>query len=212
MNNYGLPGATAGLLGFAPEHGGLKATVIPADAHPAGAGLTVLRFVRQLVKDHAVTDASERVSRINVHFPEAEGDPDPEEIAALKRWAAPGTNPDWPVTWWTLLAKTLGDPDAILTAGHMASAHEFAVDSLHCEWGYVVNFADQVIEVYRGYQTEPPTAGRWAGEEFPEDRAVRDARRAEHGRDFYAINEVARLPFGDLPTDEAFLTHLDHLL
>lgn len=204
---YGVVGATAGLLGFSPTHGGLKATVIPANAYPASAGVTVLRFVRQLVKDHAVDEAADRVKQLVVHVPDLDGDPEPEDVAALKVWAAPGTNPEWHMDWWTLLARTLGNPDAILTSGHLVSAADFAGDSLFCEWGYVINFRSQELEVYRGLQTVPPLAGRWAGGEDMEEQVIREERYRETGRDYFAINEVARFSFSNLPTDEAFVTH-----
>jgi hypothetical protein len=180
-----------GLLGFAVD-GELKASYVNDGSYPGGVGLAVLRFVRQLVKDKAVDAAAARVRELRLvdqEHPASEKD-----MQALRKWTdmevgvtpARGAMP----TWYQLLRRTQGDPDAILSAGYLENASDFALDVVWCEWGWVVDFDKQTIEVYRmidDYGSEAQ-AGRWQGYE--------------------ALDLVRTFAFNDLPSDEAFLTHL----
>jgi len=97
--------------------------------------------------------------------------------------------------WYALLRNTQGDPAAILLAGFYEDASSFPHDSLFCEWAYVVDFDEGVFEVYQGFQTSPPTEGRWVdleGESYP-------------GLDeqYFPVQRIARWAFGEIPADIA---------
>ena len=47
----------------------------------------------------------------------------------------------------------------------MLTARDFINSSLFCEWGYIVNFDTQELEVYRGFQEERHDKGRYAAKE-----------------------------------------------
>lgn len=68
----------------------------------------------------------------------------------------------------------------------------FALDSLFCEWAYVVDLDREMLEVYAGFQKETPKFGRWAGQR-------------EDGSEYGAVNMVAEFPIKDLPTDAEFV-------
>jgi hypothetical protein len=202
---------TRGLIGFAVG-GEVKLAYNHWDSYPDGLGVKVLSFVRQLVKDGAVDDAAQRVRDLKVVTDETPVTP--ADVQALKRWAnttVGGPTETGAPSWYQLLRETQGDPDAILTAGYLEDSSEFALDSLFCEWGYVINFDDKVLEVYRGFQQKPPTAGRWAGQEDPEAKAQREQQLARLGSGYYPINEIARFGFDELPTVEAFVVHVEGL-
>lgn len=68
--------------------------------------------------------------------------------------------------------------------------HDFARNSLFCEWAYVLDLDEGVFEVYQGFQQTPPTKGRWVG---------------QSGSDGYEpVELVASWPFTALPTDDEF--------
>lgn len=198
---------TRGLLGFVAD-GQLKAAYNHFDSYPAGLGSDVLAFVRQIVvTDGAVDIAAQRVRDLRVvtdETPVTDSD-----IEALKPWTNTrvGIGAGGRPSWYQLLRETQGDPGAILSSGHLEDGSDFALSSLHCEWGYVIDFDTRTLEVYRGFQQKPPTAGRWVGQADEEGMAE---GRARLGQVYYPINRVAAFAFDALPELDAFVAQVSH--
>lgn len=101
--------------------------------------------------------------------------------------------------WYCLLRNTQGDIDAILDCGYLEDAGDFPLDSLFCEWGYLVDFDQRRFEVYEGFRKEPPARGRWAHQ-----RGDRDPLPT--GDTYHPVELIADWPLGALPaTLEEFL-------
>ncbi len=77
---------------------------------------------------------------------------------------------------------------------------EFALDSLFCEWAYVVDLDRGVLEAYEGFQKEAPKAGRWAGQHQKVDEG--DSPR------YYAVELKGEWPLNDLPSNDEFCAAL----
>lgn len=77
---------------------------------------------------------------------------------------------------------------------------DFALDSLFCEWAYVVDLDRDVFEVYEGFQKSAPKRGRWAGQQVTDD--VRPT-------EYYAVEMVGEFKVSELPSDEDFCAALD---
>lgn len=104
-------------------------------------------------------------------------------------------------SWYELLRDAQGDLDATLDAGVMIDAGDFPLDSLYCEWGYLIDLDRRKLEVYQGFQKASPTAGRWAGRE-----ALDDDRYRRLGHNYYPCNRIVEFDLGALPGDkEEFL-------
>lgn len=188
--------STRGFVGFVAD-GQEKVTYNHSDSYPDWLGLNVYRFVAQLMKDGAVEEAAKRVRELTV-VKESGPAPTPDQVAALRRWANTSVSTRDLTDWYVLLRETQGDPDAILTAGYLIDGSDFPLDSLFAEWGYVIDFDAKTLDVYRGFQKEPPAEGRWVGKEGREG--------------YHPVNRIASYPFDQLPGSEAsFVDRLNRL-
>ena len=70
---------------------------------------------------------------------------------------------------------------------------EFAKDSLFCEWAYVIDLDRNMFEVYKGFQKQPVSKGRFASS-APSDSW------------YYPVALVAEYELGDLPSEEDMIT------
>ena len=70
---------------------------------------------------------------------------------------------------------------------------EFAADSLFCEWAYVIDFDQNVFEVYKGFNTSGSAVGRFA--DLP----------TEPGSEYQPVTLIKSYPLDDLPSFEEFL-------
>ena len=93
--------------------------------------------------------------------------------------------------WYSVLRHTQGDPAKVLEAGLYEPNLDFPLDSLFCEWGYVIDLDMRQFEVYEGFRTRPTTAGRWAGRS--------PGSRAPLGETYFPIELVASYGFDELP-------------
>jgi hypothetical protein len=108
----------------------------------------------------------------------------------------------------------------MLACNYIYDGAYFPLDSLFCEWAYIVDFDQEHFEVYRGFQKELPKLGRWAGRPTAEEdaRAHEDHLKwcAENDREpwrpleseYKAVELVAEWPFDHLPSAEEFVSSL----
>lgn len=205
--------STRGVMGFVIE-GEEKISYNHSDSYPDGLGLTTLAFLRET--DLAlVRELADKLRAVGKRKPTQA---QIKQLAQYTDSMVDGSNEN---SWYQLLRHTQGDWKAILDSGYIESVDYFPLDSLFCEWGYVVDLDRDVLEVYRGFQKWVPTTGRWAGRPTQEEdievykQHLKEAKKA--GRDpwrpevseFKAIALVGSFPLFDLPTDEDFLAACD---
>lgn len=229
---------TRGTIGFIINEQE-KLTYNHYDSYPAGIGIRVLAFLRE----HTVEELrplAEALKVVDDREPAT-----PEQILELRgstNWkvqqysmAGPqpeDVSPDSPdglptedVSWYNLLRETQGDLDAILRVGYMEDNHSFPLDSLFCEWAYVIDLDRSVLEVYQGFQKELPKSGRWKGRPTAKEDAQSHKEHLawcrKNGREpyrpkvseFKAVALIGTFPLGDelhpLPSDEEFVALLD---
>jgi hypothetical protein len=102
--------------------------------------------------------------------------------------------------WYSVLPQ--GDPEASLRLGVMSDDRLFPGDSLFCEWAYVINLDTGFFEVYKGFQAEPHSAGRFA----------RLAPLEAVGNTYYPVKMVAAYSLTELPSSEQFLSDLNEIV
>lgn len=192
---------TRGFVGFVAD-GKETITYNHWDSYPEGVGKDVLHFARQCEGTNffRIKEAAANLKHVSDDVP-----PTRDQVAELVNYAnldVSTGNVD--AEWYVLLRETHGKPDAILKCGYAEHAPEWPLDSLFCEWGYLLDFDRMTLEVYQGFQTSPPTEGRWANQE----RDNNELGRATGNR-YYAVQKVAEFRFDDLPTDEEFVAKLE---
>lgn len=181
---------TRGFVGFVAEG---RETIVynHSDSYPEELGINVLHYARG-IDDRAAAKAS---AAAIIHVSD-ETPPTEKQIDALSQYAnlSVGRRGDRP-DWYQLLRETQGDPAAILKAGHAEHFPEWPTDALYCEWGYLIDFDREVLEVYRGYQTAAHADGRF------HDRATTHAADGYH-----PVRLIASYSLDDLPTNERILS------
>jgi hypothetical protein len=186
---------TRGFLGFVVG-GELKMTYNHWDSYPESLGVTMLTWAT-LNRDGAnlkpeVVEQIRALRLVNEDTPPTGADR--EALGEFFEQLAGHTE----VGWYELLRATQGEPEMTLRAGVMIDNHEFALDSLFCEWGYLVDVDAGCFEVYRGFATSPPEHGRWAGKDATPDSSG-----------YYPVERVWAFGLAEAPTPEEFVKHLE---
>jgi hypothetical protein len=184
---------TRGLTGFVVNNQ-IKAGYQQFDSYPGGVGVEVLNFCRTLDKPDSLIELRKKVMALKV-VPE-NGNPTPEQFAELKKNGFADSGVSTGSDWYAALRNTQGKPAEILRSGFVTDSASFGNDSLFCEWAYVIDTDNNMLEVYKGFQTEKPETGRW-----------KDAEPSESfgDRKYYGVALVALYRLSALPTDEEFL-------
>lgn len=176
------------------------------DGYPTGQGVDVLDFLR--TADLENFKAEVRKLRFL-------SEDDKTEMAA--RWDKLGAKNGWATMEQS--EKFYADPKyAPLSRDVSASvlqliadgkvevlndSSDFALDSLFCEWAYVVDLDRDVLEVYEGFQKSAPMKGRWAGQ-------ANTSPEGTESPEYYAVEMVAEFKLAELPSNEDFVAAVQH--
>jgi hypothetical protein len=175
---------TRGLLGIVID-GQLKAWYNHYDSYPSGLGQAVSSAIGEILSGPRKKAKWLRLARELVSVPLEDSERPCSEILAETQWAktrktlekrldaekkrekkpweskSKAIEPD-SATVQQAVSGTTGNLLAALANGVTLDEAGFAADGLFCEWGYVVNFDDEKLEVYRGFYKTPHACGRFA--------------------------------------------------
>ena len=105
--------------------------------------------------------------------------PPPELIERYRTFWRDGSEHDeWEPDEWEFVFVHVDNGIAPFVDGrieHLPDAHEELADSLFCEWVYIVNLDEHVVECHTGFNREPGGSGRYA-ELGPDDRGYYGVR------------------------------------
>ena len=69
----------------------------------------------------------------------------------------------------------------------MAEANDFIKDSLFCEYGYIINLDDEVLELWVGWQDKPDETNRYGTKKYE-----------GYSSDYYPCKLVATYPLNEI--------------
>lgn len=149
---------TRGLYGI--RKGGVdKATYNHFDSYPSQLGDHFTRFCAALGAD-GLSKLFDRIELVDqVEKPMS----DQEAYCVERGWS----NSDAPESWYDSLRLLQGDFDAYLAAAgatgpvYMTDDADFIRDSLFCEYAYIANLDEGVLEFWAGFQKRPDPANRY---------------------------------------------------
>lgn len=145
-------------------------------------------WLRQVTKDKYWGNSLAAAVR-NLRMVDPDSVPTQEDIDRLSKYFNANVSQGVPQDWYALFRGTQGNPAEMLAAGVIEDEHDFPLDSLFAEWGYVIDLDKSRLEVYRGFQHHPHTQGRFA---------LRETDRS----DYYPCAQIASWSLTHLPSDE----------
>lgn len=97
-----------------------------------------------------------------------------------------------------------GDLEALLRDGvfEMVDAREFPKDSLWCEWAYIINLDDGVLEVCKGFNKE---------KDAQHPRYAVDAPNEIFGDNYYGVRLLAAIPLSVIRATSSLVDLLQSL-
>jgi len=168
-----------------------KITYVHFDAFPTGLGEWIVRDIKKWLRDGTLDDVKAKVAALKL-VPEGYS-PTDEEKEKLEPYVDLSVSEQSASDFYCMTRKLQGELDLILEAGIITDAADFILDSLFCEWAYIVNFDTEELEVYRGFQTEAHDKGR-----FHDKKLSADNYRAAQ---YFPCALLATYPFDKIPDD-----------
>lgn len=176
--------STRGAYGFRVD-GIDKITFNHFDSYPEGLGQTIVDFLRKTPREELV-QAARRIVLVN-----EDSRPSSEQIAECRKFADLSVGRQTIDSWYCLLRQAQGKPQAYTNGlRYMIDNRDFLADSLFCEWAYVMNLDDNVLEVYRGFQKKRDCNSR---------NRYRDLPRLN--KKYYPVALIAEFSLADIPED-----------
>lgn len=177
--------STRGAYGFFKD-GQSKLTYNHMDSYPRGLGMLMLQVISG-TDDDELEEAFNRIELIP-HDSEGRKLTGEEYVHVRKYVALPMDMPADGVDWYTALRDIQGELMPYVNGlKYMIDNKGFMGDSLFCEWAYVINLDDKVLEVYKGSQKKPDPGNRYS-------HLARDKHYCE-------VKLIETIPFEDCRND-----------
>lgn len=186
---------TRGAIGFRID-GKDKLTYNHSDSYPDALGSSFMEQIRELVKDAKLAEKVRALEELPEDYkPTAE---DVERCAPYSDFSVSTRSKE---DWYCLTRNAQGDLDALLVIGKSDFANEFILDSLFCEFAYIINLDDQTAEFYVGFNKDSTAAGRYASKQ-----AGREGGRAN---EYYGARLARTWKLDDLPSVEEAVSQMN---
>lgn len=171
---------TRGIYGFY-KNGIDKLTYNHYDSYHEGLGKNVVDFIKNTTIDE-MNEVFEKIVLVSDVMPTKE---QIEECSLYTNLNVSNQNTN---DWYCLLRDAQGDLNVYKNGlKYMIDDKEFIKDSLFCEYGYIINLDENILEVYEGFQTSPQT-----------NRYITD-KPCDSGGKYFNCALVGKYKFDNLP-------------
>ncbi len=172
---------TRGAYGFRID-GEDKVTYNHFDSYPSGLGRDLLKELRGCDRQRLFEVARKLV------LVDGKSKPTPEQIEQLRKYANTDVSTRSLDEWYVLLRETQGTilPWLNGEVPVMIDNHSFLRDSLFCEWAYIVNLDERILEIYRGFNKSQTGSGRYA------------ALHTEGDGDYFGVTLLTTMPLDEI--------------
>lgn len=195
---------TRGAFGVVTGEGAEMIGYNQYDSYPSYGGVENLKKIRAEI----AANGTERLATLarDARLVSDAVRPTAADVDALKEWTDLDVSERSVDDWYCLTRRTHGDIIAQLECGYILDSASFPLDSLFCEWAYLLNLQDGTFEVYQGFQDKPHADGRFADRN---PRPVDWTPTYQGERYLYPVRLVASFPLEALPSDDDFLAAFD---
>ncbi len=183
--------STRGIFGFLVD-GETKVTYNHFDSYPSGLGNMIKNFIIE-DKVEEIRKAAKRIKLIPSNYKPTEADK-----AIYKKYADLSVSEKTLDDVYCLMRKLQGDlqsyinnPDLTL----MIDGIDFLNDSLFCEWAYIINLDTEMLEIYRGFQTEPSNS-RYETKENTRKSEIEAAKKRMDT--YYSVGLIKEIPLSEV--------------
>ena len=166
------------------------------DGYPEGAGIKILRFLRDEMDEFKFRTRLSRFNFVDEYDNKITKRIDKAFEKGIGSYVFPEFSRD---TGCDILPMI---QNGTATTRYLGNRIDFAADSLFCEWAYVVDFNHRTFEVYHGFNKTPLEENdRFY---FLNDKADPSHMLANGGM-FYPVKLAATFNLDNLPEDDEFL-------
>jgi hypothetical protein len=154
------------------------------DSYPAGLGSEVLAFIQSSTPEK-LKEIANRIVVVDQKIP-----PTDEQIAECADWTDLSVSERSTSDWYCVLRKAQGNLGAYVDGlRYMLNAESFLLDSLFCEYAYIINTDENVLEFYSGFnQKARKNKGRYAGMQPERDRE----------NSYYGVALIKKYPLAEI--------------
>ncbi|NCQ52119.1 hypothetical protein GW796_09555 [archaeon] len=156
---------TRGALGFRSGRKD-KVTYNHFDSYPDGLGNSVLTFIKGETLESLKKTAS------NIVLVNSEDIPSAEQVKECDKWTNVGVGNQSTEDWYCVLRKSQGDLLSYSNGlKYMIDSSSFLLDSLFCEYAYIINTDSNMLEFYVGFnKLQLNGKGRYANKKAISDQ------------------------------------------
>ncbi len=158
-----------------------------SDSYPSYLGEELLAQTKELLKKYSLNELKEKVKSIKLV--KDSGKPTKTEIAKLKQFTNLSVGGQNNKDWYCLLREMQGQLVLNLESGYMLDSSDFLLDSVFCEWAYILNLDNETFEIFKGFVNEKGD-GRYDSIK---------TKSAPGFIDSYGVRLVVAYPFDKIP-------------
>lgn len=176
---------TRGAIGFRINNMD-KVTYNHFDSYPTGLGVSVIKFIKGTDND-TLKAIAEKIVLVN------QGDePTNEQILECRPYLNKSVSNNTEKDWYCLLREAQGDFEVYKgDLKYMIDSHDFLMDSLFCEWAYIINLDNGTLEIYEGFNKGENTNGRYALKPKNTHNDSRDTK-------YYGVGLINTIPLDEV--------------